>query len=192
MKKKVIGLLGGTGAGKSTAARWLEQHGVTVIDADDVSKELMQPEQPGFDAVVAEFGSGILSPDGTIDRRRLGRIVFSNPAQRERLERAVHPLMVQRITEKIAASDTAVTVLDCAVLLRPAFRPLVDEIWMISAPADTRMERIMKRDGLSSADALDRISAQNTDEELRNAASIVISNEGAAEDLYAKLESVLR
>lgn len=192
VKTRVVGLLGGTGAGKSTAAQWLKEHGATVIDADDVSRGLMRKGEPGYKAVVEEFGPQILSSDGEIDRRGLGKIVFSDPAELERLEGAVHPLMAEQIREEIAASQTSLTVLDCAVLLRPVFRPMADEIWVVEAPEAVRAQRIMKRDGLSSIEALDRISAQNTPQELRGAADRIISNSGTADELYTQLENALR
>lgn len=191
MKTRVIGLLGGTGSGKSTAARWLHRKGASVIDADEVSKDLMRKGEPGYDAVVGEFGPEILSEDGSIDRRSLGRVVFADAVQRQRLERVIHPLMAARIAEQIAASRTPITILDCAVLLRPAFRRLADEVWVVEAPAKLRAERIMQRDGLTGEEAADRLSAQNTQHEMHEAADRIIVNSGTADDLYAELQSIL-
>lgn len=192
MSTRVVGLLGGTGAGKSTAAAWLRGRGWNVIDADEISRKLSAPGEAGYKAVVAAFGDDVLDKAGRIDRRKLAHLVFSDPAMLEKLEGALHPLMAKRIGEQIAASPDVNTALDCAVLLKPAFRSLADEVWLFTAPAGERAARVMERDNLTRRAAAERIGAQLTEETMRQHADRIFDNSGTLEDLYRHLENAVQ
>ena len=191
VKHRVVGLLGGTGAGKSTAAAWLAESGCSVIDADRISREVMYPGTNGYAAVVDAFGREIVSSDGTIDRGRLAAIVFSDEVQLERLERIVHPLMREAIQRRIDEAESRVVVLDCAVLLRSTFRALVDEIWLMTASDDVRRARIMRRDGLTEEQATLRMQAQQSESEMAAAAQMILHNDAGTAELYSQLERAL-
>lgn len=188
---KVIGLLGGSGAGKSTAAEFLEQNGCVVIDADKVSRKVSRKGEDGYEAAVLAFGPQILDETGEIDRRALAGRVFSDPRELEKLEAALHPVMAREIERMIEESEAKTAVLDCAVLLKPAFRRMPDEIWYIAAPSEKRAERIMRRDRLSEEEALTRISAQLSETEMEREADRIIINEGSIEELHAKIAEAL-
>lgn len=191
MAARVIGLLGGSGAGKSTVAKWFASRGCTVVDADRVSRDLTHKDAPGYDAVVREFGPEILDETGAIDRRRLAHLVFTDPEQLERLEAVLHPLMAQEIERQISASPSDTVILDCAVLLRPIFRRLVGEVWFVFAPEEARVARIMQRDGLTEEQARERIGAQDTDT-MRREADVEISNDRDTASLSQQLDRALR
>lgn len=191
MKKRVIGLLGGTGSGKSTAASWLQDAGFPVIDADEVSRELTRQGRAGYTAVIRTFGPGILDDSGEIDRRKLASIVFSDETELRRLEEALHPLMRQDIKTLINEAAAQTVILDCAVLLRPAFRDLVDEVWMVDAPEKTRLARITKRDGITAGQAKERMDAQLPASAMRAEADRVITNDGPVQNLYGQLKEKL-
>lgn len=185
--KRVIGLYGGSGAGKSSVARWLAGRGALVIDADAVSREVSAPGGSAYTELRQAFAD-CFTGDGVLNRRALGSRVFADEAERLRLEAIVHPHMRRRIEEMIAGAPGDLVVLDCAVLLRPAFRDLADELWLVRAPADERRRRIEARDHLRPAQARERLAAQETDADLARFADQIIENSGTQEQLAARLE----
>lgn len=187
MRPRVIGLYGGSGAGKSSVARWLAGRGALIVDADEVSREVSAPGGRAC-ADLKEAYPDCFGPDGVLDRRKLGARVFADPEERQRLERIVHPYMRQRMAEMIEAAAQELIVIDCAILLAPAFRDLAGERWLVTAPASARRERIEKRDQLSSGQAGERIDAQEPDSELMPWADRVIVNDGTEQELFRKLE----
>lgn len=188
---RVIGLLGGSGAGKSTAARILEEKGALVIDADKVSHDLTSSGGEACAAVAEVFGPEYLTPDGAMDRRKMGNLVFSSPTELAKLESILHPLMREQIQSKIQGAKQKIVVLDCAVLLKPRFRDLVDEMWLVTAPAGARSARIQARDGLSPLQAQARINAQTSEDEMRDSCNHVIENSGDTDGLRKQIESIL-
>lgn len=188
---RVIGLLGGSGAGKSTVARLLEKRGAVVIDADKVSHELTSAGGAATERISEEFGPEYLLEDGSMDRRKMGQLVFANPIELRKLEDILHPLMREEILARMRAERRRDVVLDCAVLLKPRFRDLADEIWVVTAPPGLRTARIQARDGLSHLQATARISAQAQEEEMLRAASRVIENAGDEEDLSRLVDEAL-
>lgn len=191
MMPRVIGLVGGSGAGKSTVASLLERRGAVVIDADKVSHELTAPGGKGSQLVADVFGAEFLTEDGAMDRRKMAALVFSNPAQLRKLEDMLHPLMREEILQRIWNERRRTVVLDCAVLMKPRFRDLVDEIWLVTAPPGVRSARIQHRDGLTALQAQARISAQGDEKEMREAAGVVLENDGDEEKLLRQLEEAL-
>lgn len=175
--KRVIGLCGCSGAGKSTVAALLEEKGAERIDVDEISREVSAPGGTAYAGLRQEFPD-FFDEAGKLMRRKLGALVFSDPEALARLESVTHPAMRERVRERIAASEKRTVILDCAVLDRPAFRDLAGEIWMVDAPAEERIRRIMERDGLSEEDARGRAGAQD-EEALRRIADRIIDNSGA-------------
>ena len=176
----VVGLTGGIAAGKTYAAKRLSTKGWIVIDADTVAREVVEPGTPGLSELVAAFGPGILAADGTLDRARLGALVFPAPALRARLENLLHPRIEAALAEKLAAlpATTKGVVLDAALWVERGQGPICDALWVIDAPVETRLERLMARDHLDRATAMERILAQSAGAEKALHTDQVFQNDG--------------
>ena len=181
-----MGLTGGIGAGKSTVAALLEERGAVVTRADEVARDVVSPGSDGLAAVVAEFGDGILAPDGSLDRSALGRLVFSDDLRRARLEEILLPLIA---AEAWARMDTVpagqVVVYDVPLLVEGQMQDMFDLVIVVEADLELRLERLSER-GMNRDEALARIAVQATDEERRGVADVIVSNSGAMEDLSAE------
>ena len=192
----IIGLTGGIGAGKSTVAAILAELGARVIDADRIGHEVYRPGSEGFRRVVDAFGPGIVAPDGTIDRRALGAIVFADPAALARLNALVHPLIGEeisrRITEARAGGYDGPIVIEAAILLEAGWRGLARRLWVVSVDRETAIARVSASRGLSREEVERRIDAQTSDETRRRAADLVIDNRGDAAALRAQVEAAWR
>ncbi len=191
---RVIGLTGGIAAGKSTISEALHESGAVVIDADKVGHEAYLPGTETHQALVSAFGEEILAEDGQIDRRKLGAIVFADPAQRQRLQDIVWPRMKEMMRGKLkdlAAQDTRVAVIEAAVLFEAGWQDLVDEIWVVQVPEEIAMQRLMARNGFSAEDAQSRIRAQLSNEERARQANVVIDNSGTIEDAQQQVKKFL-
>ncbi|HEY8516867.1 MAG TPA: dephospho-CoA kinase [Candidatus Binatia bacterium] len=187
----VIGLVGGIGSGKSTAAAILAELGAEVINADLIGHEVYEPGKPGFDAIVAEFGPEVVGPDGRIDRKRLGSIVFADSAKLARLNAIVHPLIRAEIERRIERAReegrVRAVVVEAAILLEAGWRSLVDQVWVICARRDDVVERLAAQRGMAEEEAAARMAKQMSDAERRAAADVVIDNDGSIDDLRARL-----
>lgn len=193
-----VALTGGIGAGKSAVAARLAQHGVAVVDADSISREVVAPGTPGLAAVVAEFGDEMLQADGSLDRAALATVVFSDPERRRALEAIVHPLVAARseqlISEAIARNPECCVLHDIPLLaeLVAVGTRSVDEydaVIVVEAPAEVRVQRLVER-GLPQWDAEARIASQSTDEQRRAIADEVLVNDGTLEDLQAATDAL--
>jgi len=180
----IIGLTGGIGSGKSTVARLLEEQGAVVLSADLVGHEVYEPGRPAHGEIVDAFGPEVLAPDGTIDRKKLGAIVFADPAQLQKLNAITHPRMKEMMREKLiglARQGVKIAVLEAALLFDAAWDDLADEVWVTVAPRDTAAQRTAQRSGLEEAEVLRRIEAQMSDEERIRRADVVIDTGGDME-----------
>lgn len=190
-----IGLTGGIGAGKSAVSARFAAHGAVIVDADTIAREVVEPGTPGLAAIAAEFGTGVLAPDGTLDRAALAAIVFSDPERRSALEAIVHPLVAQRSGQLIAAAPAqAVVVYDVPLLVELVQRGQrstdeYDSIVVVEAPEDVRIERLVAR-GLPEWDAEARIASQASDAERRALADHVLVNDGTLEELDAAVDAL--
>ncbi|MDP5182907.1 dephospho-CoA kinase [Blastococcus sp. BMG 814] len=183
-----IGLTGGIGSGKSTVSGLLVERGAVLVDADRIAREVLEPGTPGLAAVVAEFGDGVLSADGSLDRAALAAIVFSDESARRRLDALVHPLVRQRSVELVAAApDDAVLVNDVPLLVETGQAGSYDLVVVVAAERETRVARLVGR-GLAEADARARIAAQATDEQRRAVADVVLDNSGTPEQLAEQVD----
>jgi dephospho-CoA kinase len=182
-----VGLTGGIGSGKSTVAKILAELGAPSFDADKVGHEIYRPDGPAYHDVIAAFGSAVVAPDGTIDRKKLGPIVFADPAQLRRLESIVHPRMFERmramVAEMRAQGVSAPIVIEAAILIEAHWQPLFDEIWLVVAPREKVIERVEAERGLKPEQTEARIKAQLSDDERRRHASLVIDNSGTIAQL---------
>jgi dephospho-CoA kinase len=183
-----IGLTGGIGSGKSTVAGLLAAHGARVVDADRIAREVVEPGTPGLAAVVAEFGEGVLTDDGALDRPALAGVVFGDPAARARLDAVVHPLVRARAAELVAAAPAdAVVVQDVPLLVETGQAGSYDLVLVVETDLETRVARLVER-GLTAADARARIASQATDEERRAVADVVLRNDGDRAGLAAAVD----
>lgn len=185
-----VGLTGGVGSGKSTVAKLLAGHGAVVIDADAIAREVVEPGTPGFDAVVAEFGSGVVGADGALDRPALAAIVFADEQRRAALNGIVHPLVGQRVAElEAAAPEGAVTVYDVPLLVENDLAAGFDRVIVVLASEATRLARLAGR-GMAEADARQRMAAQADDEQRRAVADEIVDNDGDLAQLAAAVDGV--
>lgn len=189
----VIGLTGGLGSGKSTVASLLEQKGAKVVNADLVGHEIYRAGTEGWRRIADAFGREVLGPDGEVDRRKLSQIVFSDPQALRRLNSITHPLIKTAIEDRLAemrASGTAVAVLEAALLIEAKWMDAADEIWVVTAPRDTALDRVAARSGLSRQEAEARLSRQLSDEERAIHAHVIIDNGGSLEGLKRRLDEL--
>jgi len=189
----IIGLTGGIASGKSTVSRILERLGAVVIDADQLAREAVMPGVPAHRAIVDTFGGGVLLPDGTIDRKALGSIIFADSSARKRLEAIMHPairaLAEQRLAE-LRRSGAPVAVYMAALLVEAGATDRVDEVWVVYVDRETQVRRVMARDGLSRLEAEQRLAAQMSMEEKAARGQVVIDNNGTPEELERRVEEI--
>ncbi|MEU7396064.1 dephospho-CoA kinase [Streptomyces albogriseolus] len=186
-----VGLTGGIGAGKSEVSRLLVRHGAVLIDADRIAREVVEPGTPGLAAVVEAFGEEILAEDGSLDRPRLGALVFSDPEKLATLNSIVHPLVGARSRElEEAAPEDAVVVHDVPLLTENGLAPLYDVVIVVDASPGTQLDRLVRLRGMSEEDARARMAAQATREQRRAVADIVIDNDVPLDALERRVEEV--
>jgi dephospho-CoA kinase len=186
-----VGLTGGIASGKSTVSAILRELGAVVIDADALAREVVAQGTPGLAAVVAEFGEGLLTPDGELDRAAMGALVFADESARRRLEAIVHPLVFERIVDLETHAPTgAVVVHDIPLLAESGRADTFDAVVVVDAPQDVQVERMVRDRGWTEEDALARIAAQAAPEDRHAIATYLIENTGSLEDLRAEVEAV--
>jgi dephospho-CoA kinase len=191
---QLFGLTGGIASGKSTVAARFRARGLAVIDADALAREVVLPGSVASQEIRAAFGGGVFLDDGTLDRKALAALVFSDPEKRARLNAITHPkiaVMSAQCASDLKARGEPIACYEAALLvengLADAFRPLV----VVAAPEDLQVARVVARDGLSVAEAEARVASQMPLEAKRKVASFVIDNAGTREALVAKADTVL-
>ncbi len=187
-----IGLTGNIATGKSTVAGMLAALGAEHIDADRVAHEMIAPDGPAYDEVVAAFGEQILTPDGRIDRGKLGAVVFHDEAAMARLESLVHPPTIEAVERQIAASDAPVVVVEAIKLLESGMAASYEAIWVATCDASTQLARLMSERDLSRAEARQRIEAQPPQEEKIARADVVIDTDCTLAETRAQVEAAQR
>ena len=188
----LIGLTGNIATGKSAVARMLAERGAEVIDADRVAHAVMEPGSPAYGEIVRTFGRGILAPDGRIDRKALGAIVFRDAEALRRLEAIVHPHVMAAIKRQIAAGHAPVIVVEAIKLLEtPAPRPY-DAIWVTTCPPEMQLRRLIHLRGLDEEAARRRIEAQEPQEAKLRRADVIIRTDGTLEETEAQVERAWR
>ncbi|GAB2604077.1 dephospho-CoA kinase [Streptomyces capparidis] len=186
-----IGLTGGIGAGKSEVSALLVSHGAVLIDSDVIAREVVAPGTPGLAAVVAEFGEGMLAPDGSLDRPRLGSVVFGDPERLRALNGIVHPLVRARSAElEAAAPKDAVVVHDVPLLAENGLAGLYDVVVVVDASPGTQLDRLTRLRGMPEQDARARMAAQATREARLAVADYVIDNDGPLEALEPQVRAL--
>ncbi|MER7985808.1 dephospho-CoA kinase [Streptomyces noursei] len=186
-----VGLTGGIGAGKSAVSRLLASYGAVIVDADKIAREVVEPGTPGLAAVVAEFGDDVLAPDGTLDRPKLGALVFSDPEKLKALNAIVHPLVGARSAElEASAGPDAVVVHDVPLLTENGLAPLYDLVVVVDATPETQLDRLVRLRGMTPDEAAQRMAAQASRKERLAVADLVIDNDGPLEALEPQVREV--
>jgi dephospho-CoA kinase len=195
-RKPVLGLVGGIGAGKSTVADALVRHGGRIVAGDPLGHEAL--EQPDILARVVEIWGerGILTPEGKVNRRKFGRIVFPSPVERSRLEHLVHPYIERRIREEIdkASADPAVrfVILDAAIMLEAGWNGECDKLIYVDAPRPVRLERVQRQRHWTDHDLANREAVQMPPEKKKERADVVIDNGGPPEATIAQVDELVK
>lgn len=189
-----IGLTGGIGSGKTTAAKRLLALGARVYHADEISRRALDPGAVCYDRVVSAFGREILQSDGTIDRKRLGQLVFSDEEKRQRLNGIVHPYV---ITELFARAERdllnepgGIAVFEVPLLFESGLHTMMDHNVVVSCTVENRIRRVMARDDLTREQVLARIQAQMPEEEKLLLADSILFNNGTEDDLIAQVDAL--
>ncbi len=181
----VAGLTGGIASGKSTVARMLAAAGAQVVDADRIAHEVVQPGRQALQAIRARFGDGVVRPDGNLDREKLGRMVFRDPALKRDLEQIVHPFVFRQMAAELQSLATAhpgaVVVLDIPLLIESGLHRVLPLTALVHVPEAVQLARLIRRDGLAAADARARIRAQMPIDAKRAHADVIIDNAGPLE-----------
>jgi len=189
-----IGLTGGIGSGKSTVAQILGELGAPILDADKVAHTTYAPGATSYDAVIAAFGKDVVAADRTIDRKKLGAIVFGNPERLNKLTSIVWPATREAIRRSVAelraGGAKLPIVVEAAILIEANWQPLFDEIWLVRAPRQAVVARVESQRGLKPAETEARIRAQLSDEERAKHATLVIENNGSIDELRDLLKTL--
>ncbi|HEY3474469.1 MAG TPA: dephospho-CoA kinase [Anaerolineales bacterium] len=185
--KYVIGLTGNIATGKSVVRRMLEHLGAYTIDADALSHRVISKGAPGYQPVLDTFGKWLLGPDGQINRTKLGHLVFADKDALRQLEEIIHPYVTQAIDILVRRASQSVIVIEAIKLLESDLRSRCDTIWVTDAPQRVQVERLMRKRGMSEADALKRVQMQSAQKEKLAAANVVITNNGSYDDLWRQV-----
>ncbi|MEU4147574.1 dephospho-CoA kinase [Streptomyces parvulus] len=186
-----VGLTGGIGAGKSEVSRLLVGHGAVLIDADLIAREVVAPGTPGLAAVVEAFGEDVLAADGSLDRPKLGSIVFADPERLAELNAIVHPLVGERSRAlEEAADEDAVVVHDVPLLTENGLAPLYDVVVVVEAAPAIQLDRLVRLRGMTEQDARARMAAQATREQRREIADLVVDNDVPLDELRRRVAEV--
>jgi dephospho-CoA kinase len=190
---KIIGLTGGIGSGKSTVSEFLAELGANIIDADKLGHEALKPKTKAWHEIVSAFGRQVLNPSGTINREKLGTIVFSNTEARTRLNQIMHPRihdMVATKLEKYRRQRVDIVVIEAPLLLEADWASLVDEVWVTTAPEATVLKRLGERTKLSERELQARIRSQLPSEERIKHADVVINTDCNLDELKVKIKEL--
>jgi dephospho-CoA kinase len=191
---KLIGLTGGIASGKSTVAKILRQLGAAVVDADSLSREVVEPGRDAWKEIVATFGTAILQADQTLDRQKLRTLIFNNPAARKQLEAIIHPRVRALAEEKIRGhgdAGFALVVYEVPLLFEAKIHEWLRPVILVACDVDTQRRRLETRDSITREAAQKVIDAQMSLEEKRRLADYVIENNGSLADLENQVRAVV-
>lgn len=195
-RQMLAGLTGGIASGKSTVAAMLAEAGARIVDADRIARRVVRKGQPAWHEIVAHFGEAILQDDGQIDRDALGAIIFHDAEAQKSLNRIVHPRvmasMAREVRETAAAHPDALIVMDVPLLIESGLHTTVPIVILVYVPASVQQDRLMRRDGLSAADATARMRAQMPIDDKRAHAHYIIDNTGGREATRRQVLAIYR
>ncbi|MBR7554252.1 dephospho-CoA kinase [Allobacillus sp. GCM10007491] len=190
----VVGLTGSIATGKSTISNMFKVAEIPVIDADAIARDVVEPGEPAFEKIKAHFGDEVIGTDGTLDRKRLGNIVFNDEQKRTELNQIIHPeirkeMLTQR--DKLIKQDVPLVVMDIPLLFESKLFDYVDRTLVVYIPEELQLERLMDRDGSTREEAKSRIDAQISIEKKKNQADAIINNSGTVDESKQQLRDIL-
>ncbi|WP_446370055.1 dephospho-CoA kinase [Coleofasciculus sp. G3-WIS-01] len=189
---RIIGLTGGIGTGKTTVSNYLaDTYQLPILDADIYARDAVQPGSPILSRIIARYGCDVQLPDGTLNRKRLGEIVFPHPGERQWLEQQIHPYVRDRIKSQLTTSESPTVVLVIPLLFEANMTDLVTEIWVVSCPQEQQIQRIRERDRLSVAQAQSRLDSQLPLAEKVARADVVLDNSYTRDSLLQQVDRAL-
>jgi len=192
----IVGLTGGVASGKTGTSQVLKEEGAYIIDADQIARELVQPQKPAWNELIRAFGKEILQEDGSIHRKKLAEKVFADPKQRKRLNQILHPRIKEemgRRTKEIGQKDPeAIVVIDAPLLVELGDHHEMDKLIVVTSTQTQQIERLKDRDGISPEAALKILSSQMSLGEKVKLADFVIGNEGSLEDTKKRAREVFK
>ena len=186
----ILGLTGGIASGKSTVSAYLAQNGALIIDADLIARQVVAKKSSGLKQIVAKFGGEILTASGELDRKKLGKLVFSNKELLKALTDITGPLIRAEILREIQAAKKAqvkLVVLDIPLLFETGYQTLCDKVMVVTIPSKLQLERVMKRDNLSAAEARKRIANQLPAGKRNELADVLIDNSKSVAETYQQV-----
>lgn len=190
-KTKVIGLTGMSGAGKSTACKMFREAGFYVIDCDGICREIVKKGTPCFKEIVSGFGSGILTAEGELNRRLMGKIIFSDPNKRIKLNGIMYPYVSYSVIKQIIFSNSEYTVLDAPTLFESGLENICEKIVSVAADKEVLINRITVRDGITREEAKNRLDSQYDADFFREKSDMLIMNNGSEEELSRKINKTI-
>lgn len=188
-QRKVLGVTGNIASGKSTVVNILKEFGAHHVDSDLVYRDLVQPGQPLLVRLATAFGDGVIAAGGSLDRKALGAIVFSDPEKLAKLDRITHPAVIAESDRRAAAIRSGVIVIDAVKLIESGHADTCDEVWLVTAPEEVQIARLMRRNELTEEEARRRVAAQPLLEPKIQRADRIIDNSGSLETLRATVEA---
>lgn len=190
--KKILGVTGGIATGKSTVVDIFRAHGFPIIDGDLIAREVVVPNSPGLAAIVGSFGKEILTEEGTLDRKKLGRIVFQEEAKLNLLNQVLNPFIRSEILRQLQEAEAPLVIADIPLLFEGHYDQYVDQVAVVYLPESLQVQRLMERDNFSQESAMQRIRSQMPIDEKRNRADIVFDNQGTRQQTKKIVEDWLR
>lgn len=193
---KVIGLTGGIASGKSTATKILKEFEIPIIDADLIAREIVLPGKAALHEIEVIFGKTIINEDGSLNRKKLGEIVFSDKEKLKKLNSITHKRIIEEMMKRVNiyrnANTYPVIIIDAPLLLELHMQNLVDEVWLVTANEAVQLNRLMSRDEISEDDALKRIEVQMRTEEKRKYADVILDNNRDLNHLRYQIQEQLK
>lgn len=186
-----VGLTGGIGSGKSTVVKGLQAKGITIVDADQIAREVVQPGEQALDEIARVFGPEVLQADGTLDRSKLKQRIFSDPSAKQQLEAILHPRIRQRILERVNnAKDTDYVVADIPLLVESKYPDHFDRVIVVDCTEAQQIERVKARDAMSDEQIQRIMDSQASRQQRLDAATDIIDNTGSLDSLKMQIEKL--
>jgi dephospho-CoA kinase len=192
----IVGLTGGIATGKSTVSKLFQKYGVPVIDADQIAKDVVEIGKPTLALIAEHFGQGVLTSDGTLNRKKLGEVVFGDPTKRKELDAIIHPVILaeidRRVEELESSNPDGLIIIDIPLLYETLRQNHFNEVILVYVPEDVQLARLMLRDGSTKDQALARMKAQMSIEDKRVLADYIIDNRGASLETERQVDLFLQ